>query len=225
MSSRQEEKERRRQERIEREQAASSEAKRKRLVQIVVGLLVLAAIVVGVVLLAAGGGGDGGDGDTISEDQLTTAAKAANCTYRAFPNEGDDHVADELTPADFKTNPPTSGAHNPQPAQDGLYAAGNEPSLKNWVHTLEHGRIILMYRPGAPKATVDQLQKLLNEPVLDSPPAYHMVMMRNNTKMPFEAAAVAWRHYVGCPSLTPPALEAMRKFRDAFVDKGPEFVP
>ena len=47
---------------------------------------------------------------------------AAGCVVRSFPNEGQAHVTKELTAADFKTNPPTSGDHNVTPAQDGVYA-------------------------------------------------------------------------------------------------------
>ena len=222
MSSRQEEKEQRRQERLERERAAEASAKRKRLVQIVGGAIVAAVVVVGVVLAAAGGGGDT---TRASDADVTSAARAAGCTYKTFPQEGRTHVTQKLGAANYKTNPPTSGDHNPTPAPDGLYPPGNEPAVENWVHTLEHGRVLLMYKPGASQATVAALQKLYEEPVLDSGKSYHMVLMRNNTNMPFQTAAVAWRHYVGCKDASPAAIEAMRKFRDRYVDKGPEFIP
>jgi hypothetical protein len=224
MSSRQEEKEQRRQERLERERAAQAAAKRRRLVQIVGGTVVAAVVVVAVVLALAGGGG-GGSSDRPSEAAVKAAATAAGCDYRTFPSEGRTHVAKKLTAADYKTNPPTSGNHNPNPAPDGLYPPGNEPAIENWVHTLEHGRILLQYKPGAPARTVAALQKLFEEPVLDSGKSYHMVLMRNNSKMPFQAAAVAWTRYVGCNDVGPAAIAAMRKFRDRYVDKGPEFIP
>ncbi|HUR84340.1 MAG TPA: DUF3105 domain-containing protein [Solirubrobacteraceae bacterium] len=222
MAHRQEEKEQRKRERLEREAAAAAEAKRKRMLQIVGGVVVAAAVVIGLVLALTGGGGDE---DRPADDAVTTAARAANCTYKTFPEEGNAHVADKRTKADYKTNPPTSGDHNPTAAQDGLYQSGNEPALENWVHTLEHGRIILMYKPGTPPPAVTSMDNLFKEPVLDSGASYHMVLMRNNTQMPFQAAAVAWRRYVGCPTVTPAALEAMRTFRDRWVDKGPEFIP
>jgi hypothetical protein len=222
MSSRQEEKEQRKAERLERERAAASEAKRKRLLQIVGGVVVGAAVIVGVVLAVSGGGSGA---SRPSESAVASAATAAGCVYKSFPDEGRGHVATALTAKNFKTNPPTSGNHNPTPAPDGEYQPGNEPAIANWVHTLEHGRVILQYKQGAPTATVSALQKLYKEPVLDSGGSYHMVLMQNNTKMPFEAAAVAWRHYVGCKDAGPASIKAMRLFRDAFVDKGPEFIP
>ncbi len=221
MSSRQEEKERRKAERLERERAAQAEAKRKRLLQIGGGVVVAAAIVGGGVLALAGGG----DGDRPSDAAVKTAATAAGCTYRSFPQEGRGHVATPQSAASYKTNPPTSGDHNPNPAQDGEYATGNEPKIENWMHTLEHGRILLQYKTGAPAGTVSALQTLYREPVLDSGGSYHMVLMQNNTNMPFQTAAVAWRHYVGCKDAGVASLQAMRVFRDRFVDKGPEFVP
>jgi hypothetical protein len=221
MSSRQEEKEQRKAERLERERAAQAEAKRKRLLQIGGGVAVAAAIVIAVVVIAAGGGGGG---NRPSEAAVKSAATAGGCVYKSFPEEGRGHVTTARTPANYKTNPPTSGDHNPDPAPDGLYPSGNEPQIANWVHTLEHGRILLQYQASSPPATVTALTKLFQEPVSGSGNSYHMVLMQNNTKMPFKTAAVAWRHYVGCTSASPAAIAAMRAFRDRFVDKGPELV-
>jgi hypothetical protein len=224
MSSRQEEKERRRQEREERELAAAAKAKRARLLQLIGGVVVACAIVGGVAFAVSSGGGGGG-GDDVDDGALTSAATAGGCVYRAFASEGRDHVTKKLTAANFKTNPPTSGAHNPNPAADGVYAAGNEPAIENWVHTLEHGRVLFQYRPGTSAPVVSQLQKLLDEDVKGSGNGYHSVLMQNNSKMPFQVAAVAWRHSMGCREFTPKSIEALRTFREALVDKAPEKIP
>lgn len=226
MSSRQEEKERRKQERLAAEAAAASAAKRKRLIQIVGGVIVAAAAVVGVTLALASGGGGGDDGGDVDNAELKTIAQAAGCEYRSLPNEGRDHDPEkQFTAADYKSNPPTSGTHSPEPAQDGVYVAGNEPDIGKWVHTLEHGRVIFQYRPGVDKSVVDQLEKLFNEDVKGSGGAYHSVLMRSNSEMPFEAAAVAWRRFIGCEKLTPQAIDALRTFRTQLVDKAPELIP
>lgn len=223
MSSRQEEKEQRKQERLAREAAAQAAAKRKRLLQLIGGVVVACAIIAAVVF-AVGSGGGGGD-DDIDNAELTTVAKDAGCVYRAFPNEGRGHSAEKLTAADYKTNPPTSGTHNPTPAGDGLYIPGNEPAIANWVHTLEHGRILLQYKPGTPRAVMAQLTTLFNENVAGSGGAYHSVLMQNNSKMQAQVAAVAWRHSMTCSEFTPKTIAAFRAFREALVDKGPEIVP
>jgi hypothetical protein len=221
MSSRQEEKEQRKAERLERERVAAAAAKRKRLLQIAGGAIVAVVIIAGAALAVTGGGSS----SRPAEAAVKADAAAAGCAYRSFPSEGRGHTTAPRTPANYKTNPPTSGDHDPNPAQDGLYPSGNEPGIGNWVHTLEHGRILLQYASDAPAADVTALTKLFNEPVLDSGNSYHMVLMRNNTKMPFKTAAVAWQHYLGCKDAGPASLKAMRTFRDRFVDKGPEFIP
>jgi hypothetical protein len=221
VSSRQEEKEKRKRERLEREAAEKKAAKRKRLLQIVGGVVVGAAVVVAVVLAVAGSGGDDGR-DT---GDLVAAAAAADCTVRNFPDYGAGHVTKELKASDFKTNPPTSGDHNVNPAPDGVYAPDNEPKIENWVHTLGHGRILFMYKKGTPNGRIAQLQNLYNEPVLDSGNGYHSVLMQNNTEMPFAVAAVAWRHYVGCTEFTDRSIAALRAFRETYVDTAPEQVP
>ena len=50
-----------------------------------------------------------------------------------------------------------SGREGPTAAEDGVYAAGNAPDLGLLVHTLEHGRIDVQYKPGTPAETVAQV--------------------------------------------------------------------
>jgi hypothetical protein len=154
VSSRAEEKERRRREREEQEAAAKQAAARKRAIQIAGGVVGIAVIAVVVVLLVSGGGSSESEADV---GKLTADARAAGCTFRQFKVEGREHTTGKVK---YKTNPPTSGPHNPVPAQDGIYAAGNEPNKENWVHSLEHGRIEFQYAPGTPAAQVGRLRAL-----------------------------------------------------------------
>jgi hypothetical protein len=231
MSSRQEEKERRR---LEREQAEANATARVRRLQMVGGGVLVAAIVAAIVVAIAGGGGSGSNGKAPSgkpsnavpipaqkETDLTKAVKAAGCVLRNFPNFGQEHVDGTVK---YKTNPPTSGPHNPVPAQDGIYSPGNEPTKEHFTHTLEHGRIELQYRPGTPARRIGQLETLFNEP-FNGTPGYHMLLFENNTNMPFAVAAVAWQHYVGCKTFNDKVFDAFRAFRTAFTDKAPEQIP
>jgi hypothetical protein len=137
------------------------------------------------------------------------------------PIEGNTHETKNFKPSDYKTNPPTSGNHNPVWYPDGLYNPGDVPRLGMIVHPLEHGRIELQYKPGTPRTTVKQLETLFNEE--DS--GYHMLMFQNTTNMPYAVAAAAWGHYVGCPTMNDKVFDALRSFHDSFIDKGPETVP
>ena len=61
----------------------------------------------------------------------------------------------------WNTDPPTSGPHYGIPAIFGIY---EEPlELARVVHNLEHGGIFILYGPGVPDATVDQLREFYGD--------------------------------------------------------------
>jgi hypothetical protein len=234
MSSRQEEKERRRRERLEAErEQARRDANRQRLQWIGGGALAVIAVVVLVVVLVSGGGGDdkgGGSGQPAAAKKdasipaqritgLQAAAAAAGCTVKSFPSEGRNHSAN---PKDwnYKTNPPTSGTHDPTPAQDGVYPFGTQPSVGMTTHALEHGRIDIQYGPQVTRAQYDQLQALVAED-----DGYHQLLFRNQTRMPSAVAATAWTQQLACKTFSPKVFDALRTFRERFRDQGPETVP
>src|SRR3990167_11186190 len=61
-----------------------------------------------------------------------------------MPYEGATHV-DEGAEVSYQSNPPTSGSHWPIPLLDGLY--DTEKPDEALVHSLEHGRIWVSYKP------------------------------------------------------------------------------
>src|SRR4051812_33653858 len=152
---------------------------------------------------------------------LPAAARAAGCRLQSPPDQGVVHEQRKFTEADYNSNPPTSGAHFPTPADDGLYASGTTPELGQLVHSLEHGRIELQYGPRTPAATVGRLRELYHK--LDG--GYHILLFENTTKMPYAVAATAWGHLLGCPKMNDQVFDALRAFRMNYVDKGPEIVP
>jgi hypothetical protein len=238
MASRQEEKQRRREERLAREQAEAAAAARRKRLQWAGGAVLALAIVAGVVVFAIaglGGSSGGGEGQAtkissaaakvkLPEQQtanIDAAAKAAGCVLQHPPIEGRTHVTRKLTEKDYKTNPPTSGNHNPVWYQDGIYNPGDVPNLGMLVHPLEHGRIELQYKPGTPKSTVTQLEALYQE----QSQGYHMLLFQNTTGMKYQVAATAWGQLLGCPQMNPKVFDAIRTFRERYIDKGPEIVP
>jgi hypothetical protein len=237
VSSRQEEKQRRREERLAREQAQKAAAARSQRLRLAGGVLAGVAVIAVVVLLVSGaiggGGGDGSDAgaqpsvasDVKLPDQqigdLSAAAKAAGCKLANPPIEGRNHENKQFTAADYKTNPPTSGNHFPEWYQDGVYEPGGTPNLGMLVHTLEHGRIDVQYKPGTPKHTVAELEALLAE----QSNGYHMLLFQNGTDMNAQIAATAWGHSLTCPQFNNQVFDAIRTFRAQYIDKGPESVP
>ena len=236
MSSRQEEKERRKQERLRQEREAAAREKRRRVIQISAAALVAVVVIAGAVLATGGGDDSGGassdgmagtDGVPLppkQSDDLQAAVKAAGCTLKQLKSEGQNHVT-ETTRLKYDSNPPTSGDHFAVAAEDGVYVPGNEPLPGNWVHSLEHGRVLLQYRPGTPTRRIGQLETLFNESYSGGPDGYHTLLLQNNTSMPFAVAAVSWTRYVGCDRFTDRTFDALRAFREEYVDKAPEQVP
>jgi hypothetical protein len=231
MATRKEEKERLRQARLEAERREADAAKRRLIFGYVaagvIGAVVLAGIVA--VVLAGGGGGasgaahinvssgstndvkpDGRDGKApppVKEDDLRVAARKAGCDLRlGLRDEGHTHIAPGSPTPDYKTNPPTSGAHVQAPFQqaDGAYL--EEPPIISFVHSLEHGRLEIEYSPDLP--VKDQL---VLKGLYDS--LYAGSLLFPNKQMPYAVAAATWTNYIGCEtykgSIT---LDAIRDF-------------
>ena len=234
MTSRREEKDQRRAERLAAERASAEQAKRRRLYSIVVGGALALAAVAAIVAVAATGGGDSTStpGDLPAPKQSFEGAatpppqqdtdffavvREAGCVLRNPVIEGRTHVPSDKD-VKYKTNPPTSGNHDPLPAEDGVYSrATTAKTMKHFVHTLEHGRIEIQYDPALEKRRIDQLGGLFN----DDP--YHMVLMPNRS-MSYAVAVTAWGHLLGCKKVNDKTFDAIRAFRDRYRDQGPEQV-
>ncbi len=210
----------------ERSEAERAESDRRRIGQIVAfALAAVAVTVVWIVAVAGGGGGGprptGGSPDVYpaetipppGQGSLARAVAKAGCELRSFPNYGREHTSKRVH---YRTNPPTSGPHNPFPAADGIY--DEPPSTERLVHSLEHGRVIFQFELGAPAKIRGQLKALVKED------PRHVILTANSTAMPFEVAATAWRHYVGCKSVGPATFDALRDFKIAYRDHAPEQV-
>ena len=234
MTSRREEKQRLREERLRREREHAEAADRRRMFGYIAAAVLMAAVVAALLVVGLGGDDGGGeegagkgggtkdpskfpDGSVPEEKKLPLeqAAEAAGCKVETPKNEGADHVDTQVT---YKSNPPTSGNHNPIPADDGAYY-DDPPPKENLVHSLEHGRIIMQFKPNAPESLKGNLHALYEEDKT------HMILTPNETNMPFEVAATAWDNYIGCPRMNDQVYDAIRAFKYRFRDKGPENVP
>ena len=193
----------------EREEA---ERRKQRNGRIVAGAMVGLSAAIVIYALTAGGEPSGPSKEQLR--QLRSAAAAAGCSVASFPSEGRTHTEKPVT---YRTNPPTSGNHNAAPAPDRVYTTA--PPKENYVHSLEHGRIELQYKPGSPATVVNALRAVFEHA------SGHMLLFPNNTGMEFEVAATAWKHRLGCPRFNASVPAAIIQFRDAYRDRAPEKVP
>jgi Protein of unknown function (DUF3105) len=243
VASRKKQKEALRREREERERQARESERRRRLIGYgAAGGLVVAAVAVVIVLLVAGG--DGGqeasaevlpDGGEVPDQQVTDlneAARAAGCELKSrrvkrseLGETGNFHFDDIAGKLSDPFNPPTSGAHYVEPAEDGAY--GEAPPVSTLVHTLEHGRVIIWFKPSLPKDARADLKALFDD---DS---FQMVITPR-PKMPYAVAATAWNgepqplgtgRLLGCKKYGDKVFDALRTFRDEHRGNGREPVP
>lgn len=225
MSSRKDKKAELRAEREQREREAAAAEKRRRLVGYGVGgALAAAALLAVVVVLLAGGGGDASEANSggwpkgsVPAQQvadLTPAAEAASCELKDPKDDGNQHVEGEVK---YKMNPPTSGPHNVEPSPDGAYL--DAPAKEQTVHTLEHGRVAIQFKPTVPDSVKGGLKALFDED------PYHMILFPNQTNMPYDVAATAWNHQLLCADYNDKVPDAIRAFKNQYRDRGPETVP
>jgi Protein of unknown function (DUF3105) len=160
---------------------------------------------------------------SIQFGDLAESARQARCELRLnLPDEGNTHVADS-DPVTYETTPPTSGNHNPQPLADGAYATpvtsdtSNTPNIRNAVHSMEHGRIEIHYKPGLPMD-----QQLALKGVFDEDP--DGMLLFPDPDMPYDVAVTAWRNMAVCPTYDPLVFDVIRNFRDTYRGNGPEQV-
>lgn len=208
----------------ERTDAERAESDRRRVFQLIAfAVAALAVTVVWIVAVTSGSGGGGphptgGSPDVYpnetipppAERSLARAAAKAGCSVRSFPSYGREQTTKRVR---YRTNPPTSGPHNPSAAADGIY--DEPPPSEKLVRSLEQGRVVIQFTPGAPPKERGQLKALVKED------PRHVILTANQTAMPFEVAATAWRHYVGCKRVNGATFDALRDFRVAYRDRGP----
>jgi hypothetical protein len=232
-----EEREQRRQERLDQEAGAESSG-RNRLIfgYAIASTVVLVAAVLIFVLASGGDDSDAAKGDAhinlnaaigstngvqpddragtppppVAVSDLEDAAKQAGCVLKLkLRDEGHQHIPASSPTPDYKTNPPTSGAHVEPPYQqaDGAYA--EMPAEIDIVHSLEHGRLEIQYSPDLPEA--DQLAL---KGVYDT--MYGATLLFPNDQMPDEVAATTWTNLLGCPTYEGEiTLDAIRAFGKA----------
>jgi hypothetical protein len=169
-----------------------------------------------VLLMAAaalGCGGVGGDGPTNTTPPPPPPAGAV-----PVANEGWVHVA-EGSPTTYRSNPPASGPHYPVWARYQEY--GTAVPRGYWVHNLEHGAIVFLYRLDTPPATVDALRNVYRGLSPDPVCGHSLALMTPDPLLPRPIAAVAADWLLLADSVDPATLNA---FVAARRNQGPEKV-
>ncbi len=130
----------------------------------------------------------------------------------AYPIEGAAHVADG-TKVEYRTNPPSSGAHYANPARWGVY--GKPLSDGNLIHNLEHGGVWISYKPDI---SSDEIKKL--EDLAKSYRSKVILTPRAANDSPI--ALVSWGRVYKLDTFNE---EAIKNYILKYRNTGPEIVP
>ena len=132
---------------------------------------------------------------------------------RAMPDEGATHVT-EGEKVTYQSQPPTSGDHWPDPLRDGIYDI--EKPDEAIVHSLEHGRIWISYRPDIPDEIKEQVRAIAKREV--------RVIVTPRAANATDIALAAWNR-LDTFSKEEFNESRVRDFIRRYRDKGPEYVP
>jgi len=135
---------------------------------------------------------------------------------KAMPHEGASHVA-EGTRVQYQSNPPTSGNHWSNPLRDGIY--DTEKPDEAIIHSLEHGRIWISYRPDVGKETIQALKDALR--------GEFGVILTPRSANEADIALAAWTRLDTFNLEATGMLDTKRvkHFIQRYRNKGPEYVP
>jgi hypothetical protein len=152
------------------------------------------------------------------------AASEAGCSQvREFDEVSREHIEVGAEHEDYNSSPPTSGPHYELPADGGFYPS--PLPTEQLVHNLEHGQIVIWYRPDASEATVEGLQALVesaNQRARDSGTLEPLVASPyDNIEGDFDYVVTAWTHSQSCLDYSRAAIDA---FRRDFQGRGPQQV-
>jgi hypothetical protein len=138
---------------------------------------------------------------------------------RQVPTDGTRQHQPQGTPMTYRNRPPSSGDHYDQTAPYGV--TSTPVAAGNWVHNLEHGAVVVLYRPDlCDDSCVSTLRDTYNSaPSSQLFPGYKKMIVTPYTDMDHAVATVAWGWV---DEMDQPDKDRILAFYRAHVDRGPE---
>lgn len=178
---------------------------RTRLIATSVVLAIVGAFVIAATARSTSNGG------STNAATATTVASAVCHEDAKYDGESRAHVSNPT----YTVNPPAGGAHTPQPALPGFYHPGDKlPSDGELVHAMEHGFIVLWYRPTLGATDMQALATLSDRFGRDL-----ILVPRASLPSSTPVVATAWHHRMLCSAVD---AEAIASFVQKYRDQGPE---
>jgi hypothetical protein len=194
-----------------------------------IGAVIVAIVAVGGIYLFVGAAQPAYACSSIlqPEPAATAAAGATPRLGQVTRDLGRNHV-ETGTKVTYEFCPPTSGPHyndaryGPIPAR--FYGQDDTTVPEGWVHNLEHGQMVVLYRcpEGCTPAAQEELRGLQDQ-IPASPlcgyPSTSTVVVTRLDDLPTPYAVVTWGRVMFLDTLDVPAIVA---YHDQNADRGPE---
>ncbi len=131
-------------------------------------------------------------------------------------SEGSSHVQ-EGTRVTYQSNPPTSGDHWATPLREGIY--DTQKPDEGAIHSLEHGRIWITYKPDIGKEAIDAIKNVLK--------GQFGIIMSPRAANETDIALAAWVRLDTFDLNEDGTVDTKRilDFAQRYRNKGPEYVP
>ena len=141
----------------------------------------------------------GGSGTTSNPEPPPTGPAVGT----PVPNEGWVHVT-EGSVINYQHNPPASGPHYPVWLRYQEYTTVQARGY--WVHNLEHGAIVFLYRPDAPPASVAASISAIGSPRCIGDPDTPRPTSTPTSASPISPSSATWASTTSaCPSIANPS--------------------
>lgn len=135
-------------------------------------------------------------------------------------DQGQKHLGPGETNDKYNSNLPSSGDHAQAPAPWGV--KDSEIPNETFVHNLEHGGVVIAYKPDLPEDQVKRLEEIFNK--LPKSQQFGtikaLLIPRAQNDKPVQLAA--WTYTLNLDGIDEAQITA---FYRSHVDKGPELVP
>ena len=136
------------------------------------------------------------------------------------PDEGREHI-EFPTLANYAHYPPSSGLHYGRTLEWGFYQDEIPPEY--WVHSLEHGGIVVLYNcSGDCQATEDALWQLMDTAPPEDVFNEVKILISPNSQIESPVVALAWGWQLDLDS---PDYDVLLDFYQRRVNLGPELAP
>lgn len=169
------------------------------------------------VIAPALGGQQGADepDEAATPGAVTEGATVPGELY--FEAKSAEHIEWGMTGSGYASDPPTSGQHysvqGQAPTNWGIYSSPIPDEIL--IHNMEHGGIIVYYRPSAPPAEVEQLRQF----IMAQPGYPKGYIIAPRASLPTDITLAAWEYYLPLFQYNEATITS---FISAHYDRGPE---